>query len=72
MQKVENNSKILIIDTNVNDKTILKIEKDNFYKEEAIKRLLNRLTCDKCGFITRKDAVTSNVCSECGGISVDL
>ena len=36
-------------------------------KEEAIKRLLNRLTCSKCGFITRKDAVTSNICSECGG-----
>ena len=36
-------------------------------KEEAIKRLLNRLTCSKCGYITRKDAVTSNVCSECGG-----
>jgi len=36
-------------------------------KEEAIRRLLNRLTCAKCGFITRKDAVSSLVCSECGG-----
>ncbi len=36
-------------------------------KEEAVKRLLNRLTCSNCGYITRKDAVTSNVCSECGG-----
>ena len=36
-------------------------------KDEAIKRLLNRLTCNKCGFITRKDAVSSSVCSECGG-----
>ncbi len=36
-------------------------------KEEAVKRLLNRLTCSKCGYITRKDAVTSNVCIECGG-----
>lgn len=36
-------------------------------KEEAIKRLLNRLTCADCGFITRKDAVESNVCPECGG-----
>ena len=36
-------------------------------KDEAIKRLLNRLTCSKCGFITRKDAVSSLVCSECGG-----
>lgn len=36
-------------------------------KEEAIKRLLNRLTCNKCGHITRKDAVSSTVCPECGG-----
>ncbi len=36
-------------------------------KEEAVKRLLNRLTCSKCGYITRKDVVSSNVCSECGG-----
>ena len=36
-------------------------------KDEAIKRLLNRLTCSKCGYITRKDAVSSNICVECGG-----
>ena len=36
-------------------------------KEEAKKRLLNRLTCSKCGFITRKDFVTSNKCPECDG-----
>ena len=36
-------------------------------KEEAIKRLLNRLTCADCGYITRKDAVTTNICPECGG-----
>ena len=36
-------------------------------KDEAIKRLLNRLTCNKCGHITRKDVVSSNVCPECGG-----
>ena len=36
-------------------------------KEEAVKRLLNRLTCAKCGHITRKDAVSSLVCPECGG-----
>ena len=36
-------------------------------KEVAIQRLLNRLTCSKCGHITRKDAVSSNVCPECGG-----
>ena len=36
-------------------------------KEIAIKRLLNRLTCSKCGFITRKDAVSSLKCPECAG-----
>ena len=36
-------------------------------KEVAIARLLNRLTCSKCGYITRKDAVTSTVCPECKG-----
>ena len=36
-------------------------------KEEAVRRLLNRLTCTKCGFITRKDAVSSTICPECGG-----
>ena len=39
----------------------------NLSKEVAIERLLNRLTCSKCGFITRKDAVSSNKCQECGG-----
>lgn len=39
----------------------------NLSKEVAIQRLLNRLTCAKCGHITRKDAVSSNVCPECGG-----
>ena len=39
----------------------------NLSKEVAIQRLLNRLTCNKCGHITRKDAVSSNVCPECGG-----
>ena len=36
-------------------------------REEAVKRLLNRLTCGNCGYITRKDAVNSLVCSKCGG-----
>ena len=36
-------------------------------KETAIKRLLNRLTCSKCGYITRKDAVHSLECPECSG-----
>lgn len=36
-------------------------------KETAVKRLLNRLTCSKCGYITRKDAVNSLDCPECDG-----
>ncbi len=36
-------------------------------KDIAVKRLLNRLTCEDCGYITRKDAVSSNVCPECNG-----
>ncbi len=36
-------------------------------KDTAIQRLLNRLTCSKCGHITRKDAVSSFKCPECGG-----
>ena len=43
------------------------ITKVDLSKEVAIQRLLNRLTCSKCGHITRKDAVSSNVCPECGG-----
>lgn len=39
----------------------------NLSKEVAIQRLLNRLTCSKCGYITRRDAVTSTVCPECAG-----
>ena len=39
----------------------------NLSKEIAVQRLLNRLTCSKCGYITRKDAVSSNVCPECLG-----
>lgn len=39
----------------------------NLSKEVAIQRLLNRLTCSKCGYITGKDVVTSNECPECGG-----
>ena len=36
-------------------------------KEVAINRLLNRLTCTKCGYVTRKSAVDSLVCPECSG-----
>ena len=36
-------------------------------REVAVERLLNRLTCDKCGLITRKDEVKTNICAKCGG-----
>ncbi|MGN0787583.1 MAG: adenylate kinase family protein [Candidatus Onthoplasma sp.] len=36
-------------------------------KELAIERLEKRLTCAKCGYITRTDKVSNNVCPECGG-----
>lgn len=36
-------------------------------KEIAVERLLNRLTCADCGYITKKSAVSSNVCPECNG-----
>ena len=39
----------------------------NLSKEVAIQRLLNRLTCSKCGYITGKDVVTSTECPQCGG-----
>ena len=36
-------------------------------KEIAMKRLLNRLTCEKCGFITNKETVQTEICPECSG-----
>lgn len=36
-------------------------------KEKAIDRLLSRLTCNKCGYITKKQAVDSDNCPHCGG-----
>ena len=36
-------------------------------KDKAIDRLMNRLTCDKCGFITKKQEASSNTCPHCGG-----
>ncbi|MBR1988063.1 MAG: nucleoside monophosphate kinase [Clostridia bacterium] len=36
-------------------------------KDRAIERLLNRLTCEKCGHITKKQLVDSDVCPVCGG-----
>ena len=36
-------------------------------KEIAINRLLNRLTCNKCGYITKKSDVLSDNCPQCSG-----
>lgn len=36
-------------------------------KEVATKRLLNRLTCTKCGYITRKSDVKTMDCPKCAG-----
>ncbi|MCQ2555787.1 MAG: nucleoside monophosphate kinase [Clostridia bacterium] len=35
-------------------------------KAVAVDRILNRLTCERCGHVTAKSAVTSNIC-RCGG-----
>ena len=36
-------------------------------KEIAVNRLLNRLTCNKCGYITKKSDVLSDDCPHCSG-----
>lgn len=39
----------------------------NLPKEVAVSRIVNRLTCSKCGYITKKQDVTTDVCVKCGG-----
>ncbi len=39
----------------------------NLSKDKAIERLLDRLTCKKCNYITKKSLVKSSVCPVCGG-----
>ena len=39
----------------------------NLSKDKAIERLLDRLTCKKCNYITKKSLVKSFVCPVCGG-----
>lgn len=36
-------------------------------KEVALDRILNRLTCAECAYITKKQLVSSDVCPQCGG-----
>lgn len=39
----------------------------NLAKDVAIDRILNRLTCSACGFITRKQDVSGDSCPQCCG-----
>ena len=39
----------------------------NLSKDVAIDRILNRLTCSSCGYITRKQEVSSDSCPHCCG-----
>lgn len=36
-------------------------------KDIAINRILNRLTCEKCGYVTTKSESISKKCNKCGG-----
>lgn len=36
-------------------------------KQTAISRILNRLTCSQCGYVTNKSSVRSNSCPKCNG-----
>ena len=39
----------------------------NLSKEVAIDRILNRLTCSSCAYITKKQLVLNDTCPQCGG-----
>lgn len=39
----------------------------NLSKDVAINRILNRLTCEKCGYVTSKLKEKTYICSKCGG-----
>lgn len=39
----------------------------NLSKDVALDRILSRLTCSKCAYITKKQAVSSDICPQCGG-----
>ena len=36
-------------------------------KDVATERILNRLNCSECGYITKKQLVSNDICPECGG-----
>lgn len=39
----------------------------NLSKSVALDRILNRLTCNKCGYITKRTESTSDICPNCSG-----
>ena len=39
----------------------------NLSKDVAVDRILNRLTCSKCGYITRKQDISGDKCPQCCG-----
>ena len=39
----------------------------NLSKEVAMNRILGRLTCENCAYITTKQAVSCEICPQCGG-----
>ena len=47
--------------------TVDKVIYLNLSKQDAIARVLNRLTCKSCGNITSRKLVSSMVCPECNG-----
>lgn len=40
----------------------------NLDKAVAVERIVNRLTCSKCGFITTKQEAVDNKCPKCDGV----
>ena len=54
-----------LLDSIANVDLVLHLKLD---KEIAIQRIVNRLTCKKCGYITRRQDVSGDmVCPKCGG-----
>ena len=60
-----NSEQAELLDSITNVDLVLHLQLD---KEIAIQRIVNRLTCKKCGYITRRQDVSGDmVCHQCGG-----
>ena len=59
-----NTEQAVILDSITNVDLVLHLSLD---KEIAIQRIVNRLTCKQCAYITRRMDVTDMVCPKCGG-----